>query len=331
MASQACPAAAQAIFDDFGSGSPSPNWFVCSRSENSFTFGPVDGEGRSAATATVRNRRTTGALLSPQSHAGCRNEDGSYTADGQERAELWEAKAVWKPIGTDIWYRFDMFVDDSITSRTGRFVIGQWKQDDPPKDAPLLAQRFNERIFKVTIEQDNELPERNPADVLCRVVIAAQETARSRPGYGDGHDLNAPTLFDEIQSSPPLSIGHDLKGVTHTVAPGEEEAEVSCARDISVEVFAPLPDPFGKWTTMVYHLRIGADEQSLVEIWANGRKISRTTGRIGFRPFDAEDRQFFKFGPYRNPAWFTTLTRLSRYARSEKKADVDPDGTLAPD
>nr|WP_245305186.1 heparin lyase I family protein [Rhizobium leguminosarum] len=120
---------------------------------------------------------------------GCAREDGSYDRDGSERSELWEAEKILAPIGTDLWYRFDMFIDDSITPTTGRFVIGQWKQTNSPKDAPVLAQRFNGRAFTVSLEQDNADPDRDPKNVLCRVFIASQETAPVEPGFGEDPDI----------------------------------------------------------------------------------------------------------------------------------------------
>ncbi|WP_245307325.1 heparin lyase I family protein [Rhizobium altiplani] len=83
---------------------------------------------------------------------GCAREDGTYDRDGSERSELWEAEKVLAPLGTDIWYRFDMFVDASITPTTARFVIGQWRQTNSLRDAPILAQGFNGRAFTVSIE-----------------------------------------------------------------------------------------------------------------------------------------------------------------------------------
>ncbi|MCA1367202.1 heparin lyase I family protein [Bradyrhizobium sp. BRP14] len=323
----AAAAASETIRDEFDAPSVTKYWFACKRQENSFFFGKVAGETRTAATAIVNSLPSSNALALMWSHKGCANGSGHYEPDKYERAELWEADGVWAPIGTDIWHRFDMFVDDSITPSTGRFVIGQWKQSNSPKDAPLLAQRFNGRAFTITMEQDNADPARSPEDVLCRVYIASQATAPVQPGEGMPHELAAPVLFSTMAKQT-LSVGHDLEDVSHDDA--SETGLSGCATGLRVTRFNPLPDPFGKWTTMVYHLRLKPDDTGLVEIWANGKKISKTEGVIGFKPFRADSRQYFKFGPYRNSAAFSTTTRLDHYVRSEVRTDVDPDGTLAP-
>lgn len=284
-------------------------------------------------TATVRPREDLFIVGLMAGHSGCQDADGNYKPDGKnERAELWEAVTVWQPLGTDIWYRFDMFVDASVPPDADRLVIGQWKQNNGPEDAsPVLAQRFNGRTFTITIEQNNDDPARDPADTQCRIFVAAQASSPKQPGSGDAHSLIAPLLFQPPLHEAPLSIGHDSADVSHTFLSNSGNKLAGCSRDISVENFHPLPDPFGKWTMMVFHHRVLADGNGLVEIWANGQKISRTTGRIGFRPSTPNGKQYFKFGPYRNHAAYVTTTRLSRYLRSTSRAEVDPDGTLAPE
>ena len=321
--------AAQTITDEFTHELPA-HWFVCNREENGFSFGVLPGENRAAMTATVRPRMdllTVGLLVR---HKGCRDDDGHYVPDSRnERAELWEADPVWLPVGTDIWYRYDMFIDGSIPTNAGRVVIGQWKQNNAPGNAsPVLAQRFSGRTFIVTIEQDNDDPGRNPMDTQCRIVVAAQASSANPPGAGTAHGLLALSLAD-LGGPKITSFGHDLSDVSNSVD-GRLSAVPGCARDVSVATYNPLPDPFNNWTTMVYHLRIGADGSGLVEIWANGKKISRTTGRVGFRAPPTGGKQYFKFGPYRDHASYVTMTRLSHYMRSASRQEIDPDGTLAP-
>ncbi|MFF0923624.1 heparin lyase I family protein [Rhizobium leguminosarum] len=127
-----------------------------------------------------------------------------------------------------------------------------------------------------------------------------------------------------------MSIGHDTDDLAHGTTPLSLPSLTGCAQALSVTRYNSLPDPFGKWTTMVYHLRLVSDQTGLIEIWADGKKISKTEGIVGFKPFLAKESQYFKFGSYRNHAEFATVTRLDHYVRSEQKADVDPDGTLAP-
>jgi hypothetical protein len=318
------------INDEFDSKTPAKHWYVCNRDENDFTFGKADGERRTAATQIVRPLLKSSAFALRFVHLGCADEDGKYTKDGDERSELWETDEVEAPLGTDIWYRFDMFVDDSIKPDTGRFVIGQWKRDRSPQNAPILTQRFNGRAFSVTLEQDNEDPARNKLDTLCRVFIATQASAPKEPGDSFPHRfLSVPRVLEFAQEEV-LSVGHDAQETAHANLPGTLAQLSGCVRNLEVTRYAPLPDPFGKWTTMVYHMRLIPDQRGLIEIWANGTKIAKIEGTIGFKPYTDEVNQYFKFGAYRDPAEFDTVTKLDSYIRSEQKSDVDPEGKLAP-
>ncbi|WFU49160.1 heparin lyase I family protein [Sinorhizobium terangae] len=122
------------VSENFAKEPHSRNWFVCHRPENTFKFGATDGSGRTAMVATVRPEPKALALRK-EHHAGCIDEDGDYQRDGDERAELWESSDARVPLGTDIWYRFDMFVDDSLKATSKRFVAGQWKEEPRPRAA----------------------------------------------------------------------------------------------------------------------------------------------------------------------------------------------------
>jgi len=306
---------ASAIVDDFAPSTPSKQWFVCNRPENRFSFGDKIAE-RTTMTSTVEPLSRPKGLR--EKHTGCIDEDTKdYTPDGDERAELWESREVWIGLGTDIWYRFDMYVDNSITAETGRFVIGQWKEEDSGRNAPLVAQRFNGRNFAITVEQDNRASGHKELDNLCRVLIGGQRSLAERPA-GWPHGDQEPV--------PPKSVATVM---TKSLLSGPVVAkDPGCATDIRAEQYATLPDPFGKWTTMVYHLKLTPDGSSLIEIWANGKRIGKTTGRIGFDKDRPHKRQYFKFGSYRDPAPFSTTTRLANFHRSGKRNEIDPSGKL---
>ena len=328
------PAFSQAIRDDFVGPGPTDNWFACRRDENDFSFGQLPGEVRRAMTATVRPRLAFIVFGLTTGHKGCRDDDGSYTPDGYERAELWEDESIWQPRGIDIWYRFDMFIDGSLPKTASRTVIGQWKQTGAAGDpSPVLAQRFTGRTFVVSIEQDNDDPTRDPRDTQCRIVIAAQSNAPNKPGFGDSHDLIVPNFVNapsQKLSNAPRSLSHDANDVSHSTAISLAGGQLNCSRDVLVKSYAALPDPFGKWTSMVYHHRLNSNGNGLVEIWANNKRISTTSGRIGFRAGEGIGKQYFKFGPYRDVALYKTIARLGRYVRSTHKEDVDPTNKLAP-
>ncbi len=92
---------------------------------------------------------------------------------------------------------------------------------------------------------------------------------------------------------------------------------------VRVERFAALPASDSGWIDMVYRIRAGPEGDGLVEVWANGRRIVRASGAIGY---DGMTRQFFKFGPYRDPASYPTTVYLDSFRRGASFAEVDPAG-----
>jgi hypothetical protein len=81
-----------------------------------------------------------------------------------------------------------------------------------------------------------------------------------------------------------------------------------------------LPDPFGRWVDMVYHLKSGP--AGLVEVWANGQPVVRAAGLVGY-PDDGKI-QYFKFGPYRAPVPYVTTAHLDNFTRGGSFREVDP-------
>ncbi|WP_189637605.1 MULTISPECIES: heparin lyase I family protein [unclassified Rhizobium] len=305
------------IKEDFASAPSTTRWYVCHRPENSFHFGK-DHSGRTAMVATVRPEPEALALLK-EHHDNCLDESYEYKRDGKERAELWENRDTWLPLGTDVWYRFDMFVDKRLKPTAKRLVIGQWKEQGGARSGPLVAQRFTGRRFTISVEQDNLAPMDKPDNVLCRVLVADQLPLSLSPA-GWQHDDNAEIV-------PP--VNHRVAPMVLSIQPVTAK-DPGCARGIVAEQYHTLPDPFGQWRTMVFHLRLKPDD-ALLEIWADGVKIGRTTGRIGYANKGSRENQYFKFGPYRDPENFETVIKLANYIRSTSRSEVDPTGKLAPD
>lgn len=94
-------------------------------------------------------------------------------------------------------------------------------------------------------------------------------------------------------------------------------------RDCRVEVerFAELPPSDSGWIDMVYHIRADPRGDGLVEVWANGRKVVRAKGAIGYENMT---RQFFKFGPYRDAVDYPTTVYFDNFRRGASYAQVDP-------
>ncbi|MGQ9365290.1 heparin lyase I family protein [Azospirillum sp. ST 5-10] len=111
--------------------------------------------GRWAAEMTVFPPPLTGPEAARPSDTCIDPADPSapFEDDGTERAELWERKEVRLPFGTEVWYGFSMFVGETVPAEnSGRLVIGQWKQGGGK--SPFVAQRFTDRNFSVTLQQD---------------------------------------------------------------------------------------------------------------------------------------------------------------------------------
>lgn len=251
----------------------------CRRPENRFADqGEVYRMGRLAGSMTVfPPPLTRGLELVPPSKE-CLDPGQPYTPDGTERAEVWERQQDRLPFGTDVWYGFSMYIGGTVSPTDGnRLVIGQWKEAGG--SSPILAQRFKNRTFFVTIEQDSDTP-----DVSCRILVAYQN--------------EPPPMAD--------SSGPDDK---------------PCMKDLTLERFDYLPNPFDTWTDMVYHLRPSPEGKGIVEVFAGGKLIARATGRIGYAnpPLPI---QYFKFGPYRDPATYTTTAYLDAFRRGSSYEEV---------
>lgn len=228
-----------------------------------------------AKAAMDASDRPSPACLDPK------NTAAAYEDDDSERAEMWEPPKHRLPFGTEVWYGFSMRVDGTVpTDDNRRLVIGQWKQAGGK--SPFLAQRFGNRNFHITFQQDaangNE----------CRVLLAYQ---REPAPQADSIDLTT----------------------------GEP-----CQSDVVVQRFAPLPSPFEAWTDLVYHIKgsagaNGSGTDGVVEVWANGAMIARAIGRIGYA---GGGKQYFKFGPYRDEAPYSTAATIDGFVRGVGFAEV---------
>jgi hypothetical protein len=319
----ALPAAAQVIRDDFtGRGISAERWLFCERDENEVAVVQPPGAPFRAAEMTVRPRVDVAVFGMMFRHPGCRNGGGAFEPEkNDERSELWEADAVTLPFGTEVWYRFSFMVDPATPTSVGRLVIGQWKQSNSATgDSPVLAQRFNGRSFAITIEQDNLSPNRPPEDRQCRVWIAVDGAAPGPAGRSEGHRFGLLPAAASPSAELP-SIGHDDLDVSHELPPVvATQRPTPCARDVTVTRHNLLPDPFGRWVEMLYRIRLGGPA-GIVEVWADGKPIATATGRIGFRA-NGPGRQYFKFGPYRNPQPYASFARLAQYARGFTREGV---------
>jgi len=266
---------------------------LCHRPENGFAVADDPGRGGKALSLSLRDpgaaRREPAA--GPVPWQGCldpANPKAPYLQPNRDRADVWEAESLRLPFGSDVWYGFRMRIDGRVGTDDGvRLVVGQWKGWGDA--SPFVAQRFKNRRFHITIQND-AAPEDGGGE--CRILLAYQ-----------GEPAPQPESF------------------RHTT---RETTAEPCARDVTVERFAPLPDPFGHWVGMVYHIRPSLGSDGIVEVWANGARIARATGRIGQRLFDGV--QYFNFGPYRDKAPYGITVHLDDLARGRSYEEVAPRG-----
>lgn len=226
--------------------------------------------------------------LARERHGACIDPRGKYAPDGNQRAEIWEKRELVQRFGTETWIQFEFMVAAPPPgAAVPRLVIGQLKADGD--HSPVLAQRFTNRNFMVTLGQDNDDPERHPGDSDCRVIVA--------------HDASLLARGGPLQSS----VGQNPRDVVHSPSRG-------CKRDITVDSRELLPSPFDKWVRMTYRIRPGI-ENGLLEVWADGGLIAKAAGRIGYRD-GVKGSQYFKFGPYADPAPYDLKAYLARYRRA---------------
>jgi len=297
------------IHDDFSLARLSPkNWFVCRRPENVMSVVAVARPGGGRAARLIAHAVTPRVLgldeyLVRERHGACVDSQGRYAPDGNQRAEIWEKRELVQRFGTETWIQFEFMVAAPPPgAAVPRLVIGQLKADGD--HSPVLAQRFTNRNFMVTLGQDNDHPERHPEDSDCRIIVA--------------HDASLLARGGPVESS----IGQNARDVTHEPQnpPGVHSPSRGCKRDITVDARELLPSPFDKWVRMTYRIKPGIRD-GLLQVWADGKLIAKAAGRIGYRDGVAGS-QYFKFGPYADPAPYDLKAYLAHYRRAPTCAQL---------
>lgn len=168
------------VRDDFsGAEISSENWYVCRRPENSFSL--VDHQGKRAVRTFMR---PPDARILEEKHRACLEEGEKYKPQNDLRAEIWEQQDLKLPYGTEVWIAFSFFVSEPPKgAEVPNIVVGQVKQEGGLR--PVLAQRFGNRRFVVTIAQEDKSPRSDPDG--CSVVVASSE--RSNPATACKRDL----------------------------------------------------------------------------------------------------------------------------------------------
>jgi hypothetical protein len=257
------------------------------------------------------------------------SDGGNQCATDCQRAELRTIRTSWPTFGDEVWYRFSFRVSGDIAEiGSRRFVISQWK--GPGDGSPMLAQRFDNGIFHITV-QDNDIrhviasAEGDPDAILS----AQQELAKPEPTDAktvtaagalqsrDQVEKARPKLSqkqkDGLSSEPPKGVDEqqpvqDLPAVAYVTGPERNLGNADI--EITPELNATLPDPRKAWVDMVYRVKPGRTDNEYgprrpgeIDVWANGRKIVSVEGNIGAtlkrdNPLPLKG-PYFKFGIYR--------------------------------
>lgn len=300
-------AGAEEILRERFEGKLHPAFVPCLRPEGAIAVSSeVARSGRQSLRLTIEATPFGTASWSPRPTSCLINgRENEYESDATERAELWESFDFGPRFGDDLYYGFSMWIgrDSAPAGEPTRLVIGQWKA--PIDDSPFLAQRFTGGSFHVTLDVDAiETHAETGLPLGCKILLAfdAAHLASATPGA----------------TPQPVTLDHPARCEPRVNA---TKAPPVIAHPVKIERFAFLPSPFDRWTDLVYRVRGGPD--GVVEIWADGTLIARASGWIGHAGA-AGQVQYFKFGPYRDPASHETSVFLDNLARGRSFAAVDP-------
>ncbi|MBB3318835.1 MULTISPECIES: heparin lyase I family protein [unclassified Rhizobium] len=341
-------ATAKDMADDFNAGKLDPTRWSTIQAEPHQIGYPKDARcGGSAISLTVKDG------------------DSGKSCDGPcQRAELRTQNAYRSKYGDDQWYAFSFRVAGDVPpTNSDRFVVSQWKA--PNDISPFLAQRFDNGVFYITVQDGERRRTVVSADGDPEALQAAQEVLskvdpQNQQMVSAINTLQQLQLFRTQQPALDSLFSDTLKdalGSQRPDAPSVKElatklgiddsdlvpaiGDLSFATDIheylgpanidvTLESKDPLPDPRKGWVDMVYHVKNGRTDNTVVppkkgfiEIWANGNKMATVTGDLGAKITEPNDLTgYFKFGIYRAPLPGKFEFRFDEYSQAAKKADL---------
>lgn len=229
-----------------------------------------------------------------------------YRSDDSERAELWESKDSAPDFGQEAWYGFSMWIDGASApyGDSNRVVLGQWKANYHPDTrisySPFLSQRLTGGFYHITLDVDARQPSGDDGEPkTCRLLLA----------FADGPPS---PLEPRLDLARPAGCEMRLQYEGFALMPVDP---------IQIERHRYLPDPFGRWTDLIFRVKGGKD--GIVQVWADGALIATARGWIGHKEA-VGSAQYFKFGPYRDPASYGFSAYLDNLARGNSKEFVDP-------
>jgi hypothetical protein len=316
LVAQPCIAGADSVREGFEGSDINPAFEPCHRPENDISSTADRARsGSHSLRLSVKptplfERRKGVSFTKKLNPALCLviESEAMYWNDGVERAELWEDKSESPLFGDEIYYGFSIWIDEASApyGDFNRLVAGQWKAKTD--DSPFLAQRFTGGFFHITLDVDADPSSKGRlAPETCKVLLAFG----SRP----------PSPSEQaLALNRPAQCELRLQDANNSV---------TLANELTIERGAYLPRPFGRWTDMVFRIKGGQD--GIVQVWADGKLIATATGFIGHTA-GLGQVQYFKIGPYRDPAGYEVAFYVDNLSRGQSFEDVDPSNfDVAPD
>ncbi|MFO1056327.1 MAG: heparin lyase I family protein [Dongiaceae bacterium] len=238
-----------------------------------------------------------------------------------QRAEIRVASGHWPLYGDVSWYSFSFRVDGDLpTTGSDRTVIGQWKA--PTDNSPFVAQRFDNSVFHITIQDaDTRIlvakAEGDPGRVRLFEALVSSLSRNSLPAVEALEAIQAMWLL--AKSAPavlrPLELPDAaLESLVSRlgVPPGLRDqlsaraivgliGEFSFLADIALYMGpssatvernegATLPDPRKGWTDMKYRIRGGRQDnqwppqqEGQLDVWANGNLVATVRGNLSYK------------------------------------------------
>lgn len=277
-----------------------------------------------------------------------------------QRAEL-RLHGKLRPVyGKEVFHGFSFKVSGDIQPfGSNRTVIGQWKA--PKDNSPFLAQRFDNGVFHITIQNgpkritvasaEGDPDALDEFQSLIETVCADPElgpavirTAKARADLRAFHTCN-----EKISGVEKTNVGLSvLRDAAASVSGDHHDRleqlfdEFSFIQDLEsyagkstckISRCGPkiLPDPKQDWVDMIYRIKGGRTDnlygprhEGEIDIWANGTLIAEVRGNIGNRLTEPVDRatMYFKYGMYRNSLPNTILFHFDNFRQGSTFAEV---------
>lgn len=221
-------------------------------------------------------------------------------ADGcSERAEVWEKTELRVPYDTGVWYGFAMRFDDPIPQEDHRYVMAQWKREiGPGADgdfSPFLALRMREGAMFATIETNYHPP----------------TDAAPMAENGVCPDGLVPVWLRPETRQMRILVATDSQWTPHVT-----EEFTHCTDQLAMSGPGILPQATTNWHDYAFYTKPGPEGDGHVVIAVDGQVVREMTGRIGHADEGLGEKQYFKFGPYRDASAEEWSLVFDDFARS---------------